>query len=633
MALREVSTFLNNEQYEIRSRTRSSLFAKCKSRPSDINRQSVRCGQARVQQIFNMATEYCLDGGSVHMALVGLSNYLCLRDYRVCFDVLLECDYEGYGKNYSGCECESFSMGTYDLAVRGSNPFRTCCAQRASVTRLSGPARSRVFVSVFPEREERMETTVHMDLIDQAAHVGRTIAECINQRSRIKVHPVDSTASSYLAYSDALVLVEGRVTKHFGPTLDTLSRLQDAVVRRRIPTKTLRRIGEAADREANSNIILIGKTGTGKSTLGNMLRNVFHGINPDVLLPNPFGISASGSCTSSIRRHRIGEPYNLWLWDTPGLGDEYGRDDLFLRKLRDAIEREGTMSAVVMCTYSCARFDSEEQRLLAKYMELLPTDEHHRIFLVACQVANMPNCEGSNEARVSDLIRKRVGVDIPAHNIFNVNVHYDRDCAHIHRLSEALIAKCRLPPFKVGALRRLQALLSYVDDSDKEGRKETKSRLISDSNTRVRKRLEHLSNGANRFSIESSSDREIRVCARSHNLPIGGVHQEILFKLPKAQDIPAKIDRYIRTSRADRSATIDRLIYEFAHHGYLLLEPEDLAPRESRRRVLGGRRSVLSFELVDMKKELDKELRDRILDVLCGDGNEDTNTTTNTTPP
>ena len=136
--------------------------------------------------------------------------------------------------------------------------------------------------------------------------------------------------------------------------------------------------------EPNDTIVVLGKTGSGKSSILNSISN------NQFLFPEGKTLS---STTKELQKHKSlfrgqSAPF-LWLIDTPGLFDTEGADEKYIRQLLEGLKYEQVKIVLFCINLTEQKFDITIQLSLKLLGHIFGVEIYSRVFLVFTNLNQM----------------------------------------------------------------------------------------------------------------------------------------------------------------------------------------------------------------------------------------------------
>lgn len=252
--------------------------------------------------------------------------------------------------------------------------------------------------------------------------------------------------------------------------------------------------------DGKRNIMLLGRSGAGKSYVGNLLYGLFNGENKRSNANSMFLESDCGSCTHWIQKAEAGPNGEYEIWDTPGLLDQYGRDDIFVRKIRNSMYDMGQVSVIILCEQQLERIEFLHKKMIKQYAEIIGHAMESRLIVLVNRQSN--NITQRQKTMLKNNLQEG-GINVMLENIYWINASVmDREqtnivANNIIEMRDKVINMCKEHAVGVGPLQRV-----------KEGLEILKSEMAPSKRKRIQFELIELSNSALKREIMTGGGPE-----------------------------------------------------------------------------------------------------------------------------
>eukprot|EP00178_Gracilaria_changii_P017502 TRINITY_DN499_c0_g1_i1.p2 TRINITY_DN499_c0_g1~~TRINITY_DN499_c0_g1_i1.p2 ORF type:complete len:676 (+),score=100.90 TRINITY_DN499_c0_g1_i1:9919-11946(+) len=268
-------------------------------------------------------------------------------------------------------------------------------------------------------------------------------------------------------------------------------------------------VKDITSKDGTRNIIVLGRTGSGKSYTGNwILRQI---CEDDSI---QFMESESGSMTSFVERLPKAGTGNYCIWDTPGLDDAYGRDARYIDDIEKSILEMGTVSVIIMCFTSIERIEHSVRRQIAQYAKIIGTDLSDRVLVfVNRQARNITSIQKKNLMRI---MKKEGNLALKEEFILDMGSN-SRDLDGNRAIAcRALLQMCGKAAVKMSYVHRLhEGLLQIQELENAHARRRAEDELVKMSADLLWDKF-GMKNRGRPLSLQPSSGRSLVLSDRCY---------------------------------------------------------------------------------------------------------------------
>lgn len=329
-------------------------------------------------------------------------------------------------------------------------------------------------------RSER-DTTEIISMAAITLEVLKEVANVLSDGQFVKIIPGKLLKLSFDNPSVAYITARWPGTD--GNTVKTIKRLHAAMDDAEADFNELcASVAKCSVDDGVRNIILLGRTGSGKSHTGNWLLG-----EREPECTDRFEESNAGSLTSFVD-YLPKQKSKVRVWDTPGLDDAYNRDAQHMDDIDRATLEMGTVSAVILCFPSLERIDGPMRNNLRRYGRIVGGALRSRLVVVVNRQPSAVTEEQKKSLQAAFYQEGRIEINFD--RIYDLGENTPDIRTKKYLALRGVMAMCSKTAVKVGYMERLSAgLLELQNLRNPEEREEAQEMLLRLSYKALRRKL------------------------------------------------------------------------------------------------------------------------------------------------